>query len=78
VCGFRSREDLIIYKANAWRPQDQQDVERLLALHARAIDVDRVRRHVTELSEALEFDRIQVLEAPIRRILPRSSPGRRR
>ncbi len=26
-------EDLIIYKAIAWRPQDQQDVERLIALH---------------------------------------------
>lgn len=26
-------DDLVIFKAIAWRPQDQQDVERLLALH---------------------------------------------
>jgi hypothetical protein len=31
-------EDLVIYKAIAWRPQDQQDVERLLALHGARCD----------------------------------------
>ena len=30
-------EDLVIYKAIAWRPQDQQDVERLLTLHGPAL-----------------------------------------
>jgi hypothetical protein len=34
-------EDLVIFKAIAWRPQDQQDVERLLALHANTIDLAR-------------------------------------
>jgi hypothetical protein len=68
-------EDLIIYKAIAWRPQDQQDVERLLALHARAIDLVRVRRHVAELSEALEVDRSRQLESLIRGVLPDRSPG---
>jgi len=33
-------EDLIIYKAVAFRPQDQQDIERLLVLHRRTIDLD--------------------------------------
>jgi predicted nucleotidyltransferase len=36
-------EDLVIYKAIAFRPQDQQDIERLVTLHASAIDLVRVR-----------------------------------
>jgi hypothetical protein len=47
-------EDLIVYKVVAWRPQDQQDVERLLALHAGSIDLGRVRRLVGELANAIE------------------------
>jgi len=61
-------EDLVIYKALAWRPQDQQDVERLLALHGDAIDLARVERHVRELGEALEVDRWADLQALIRRM----------
>lgn len=60
-------EDLVIYKAIAWRPQDQQDVERLLALHADHLDLDRIRRHVAQLGEALEIDRLSELEALIAR-----------
>ena len=62
-------EDLVIYKAIAWRPQDQQDVERLLALHGDAMDLDRVRARVGELSDALEVDRRADLEAIILRVL---------
>jgi len=62
-------EDLVIYKSLAWRPQDQQDIERLLALHGGVIDLERVRRHVSQLGEALELDRWQELEALIRRVL---------
>lgn len=62
-------EDLVIYKAIAWRPQDQQDVERLLVLHGDHMDLDRIRRHVRELAEALEVDRLADLEATIRRVL---------
>ncbi len=47
-------EDLVIYKAIAWRPQDQQDVERLVALHAASMDLTRVRRVVRELAAALD------------------------
>lgn len=61
-------EDLVIYKAVAWRPQDQQDVERLLNLHAAHIDLDRVRRIIGEVSEALdEPERLGQLEAVIAR-----------
>jgi hypothetical protein len=47
-------EDLIIYKAVAFRPQDQQDIERLLALHGRHVDLQRVRRILAEFAEAME------------------------
>ena len=63
-------EDLVIYKALAWRPQDQQDIERLLLLHARDIDLARVRRVVAGLAEALDDpDRAGSLEVIIRRAL---------
>jgi len=47
-------EDLIVYKAIAFRPQDQQDIERLLALHGARIDLQRVRRTVAEFAQAIE------------------------
>ena len=63
-------EDLVIYKSVAWRPQDQQDVERLLTLHGRAMDLARVTRIVAELGAALdEPERIGALEEIIRRAL---------
>jgi hypothetical protein len=63
-------EDLVIYKALAWRPQDQQDVEGLLLLHARKIDLARVRRVVAGFAEAIEDpDRPHNLESVIRRAL---------
>lgn len=62
-------EDLVIYKAVAWRPQDQQDIERLLVLHGARMDLARIRRHVRELGEAMEQDRVRELGAMIRRVL---------
>lgn len=56
-------EALVIYKAVAWRPQDQQDVERLLALRGAHMDLARIRRHVRELEEAMDEDRIRELDA---------------
>jgi hypothetical protein len=61
-------EDLVIYKAAAWRPQDRQDIERLVALHGPRMNLDRVR--------ALAHEIFEVLEAPDRRdefddLLPR-------
>ena len=61
-------EDLIIYKAVAFRPQDQQDIERLLVLHGPVIDLARVRRIVDEFASALdEPERMARLEDIIRR-----------
>lgn len=61
-------EDLIIFKAVAWRAVDQQDVETLLALHGETIDLERVRRHVKQLGDALEINRLRDLDAVISRI----------
>ena len=47
-------EDLVIYKGFAWLPQDQQDVERLLLMHGRAMDLSRVRRILGEFLELME------------------------
>lgn len=62
-------EDLIIFKAVAWRPQDQQDVERLLALYGSRIDLGRIRKHVKELGDAIEADRLGPLNDLIARIV---------
>lgn len=68
-------EDLIIFKAVAWRAIDQQDVERLLALHGDRVDLERIRRHVKELGDALEIDRLRELDKMIARILPSTLEG---
>jgi hypothetical protein len=55
-------EDLLIYKLIAHRNRDLDDVERLLLLHRKAIDMARVRRVLGQLAEALEGpDRLQTL-----------------
>src|SRR5262249_53662550 len=61
-------EDLIIFKAVARRPQDQQDIERLLVLYEPELALERIRRHVGELSEALEIDRVRELDALIAKL----------
>lgn len=47
-------EDLIVYKAAAWRDRDRSDIERLLVLHLGAIDLDRVRGLIREIGFALD------------------------
>lgn len=47
-------EDLIVYKAAAWRDRDRSDIERLLALHWYQVDLQRVRGLVREIGEALD------------------------
>ena len=65
-------EDLIVYKAVAWRSRDQEDVERLLVLHGDEIDLDRVRELVRQFAEALgEHERFREFEALVRRTLGR-------
>jgi hypothetical protein len=63
-------EDSIIYKAVAWRDRDRSDVERLLVLHGRSIDLERVRALVREFATALdEPGRVAEFEALLRRAL---------
>lgn len=47
-------EDLIVYKAAAWRDRDRTDIERLLTLHLQTIDVARVRALIGEIAAALD------------------------
>lgn len=62
-------EDLIVYKTVAWRPQDQQDVERLLILYLDKIDLSRIRRLVEEFGAALDApERVEELEQIIARV----------
>ncbi|GIW71636.1 MAG: hypothetical protein KatS3mg102_1178 [Planctomycetota bacterium] len=49
-----SPEDLVVYKFTAFRPQDQQDIERLLALHGHRMDLARVRSLAREIARVLE------------------------
>lgn len=64
-----SPEDLVVYKAVAWRDRDRSDLEELLALHGSTMDLERVRRLVREFAEILEDpDRVEEFEALIRRV----------
>jgi len=63
-------EDLIVYKAIAWRDRDRADVARLLENHRDVIDLDRVRRVVGRFAEALDdARRLPEFEALLERVL---------
>lgn len=47
-------EDLIVYKAAAWRDRDRSDIERLLILYVDEIDLDRVRALIGDIGAALD------------------------
>lgn len=65
-------EDLIVYKSVAWRDRDKDDVERLLTLHHRDIDLDRVRALVRDFADALgEPGRIEEFAAILDRATKR-------
>ena len=56
-------EDLIVYKLVACRPRDLEDVEKLLLLYGKKLDLDRIRGWIGQFSEVLEEpDRREVLE----------------
>lgn len=66
-------EDLVIYKIAAWRPQDQQDAERLIALHGEHMNLERVRAFARDLATTLEDpQRVEEVE----KVLARASMGR--
>ena len=61
-------EDLIVYKAAAWRDRDKSDIERLLTLHGASIDLERIRKLVAEIGVALEDpERIAAFEELVSR-----------
>ena len=63
-------EDLVIYKALAWRDQDRSDIERLLVLYGSRIDLVRVRSFVEQFAEILqEPERVPEFEALVGRAL---------
>jgi hypothetical protein len=65
-------EDLIVYKAVAWRDRDRADIERLLTVHRPHIDLTYVRSQVAEFAALLdEPDRI----ADFERLVERSEPA---
>lgn len=48
-------EDIVIYKALAWRDRDRSDITQLMALHRDEIDVERVVGVVAQLAEAMDL-----------------------
>jgi predicted nucleotidyltransferase len=61
-------EDLIVYKAAAWRDRDRSDIERLLALHWDQVDLPRVRGLVGEIGKALDdVERLDQFDAIVER-----------
>lgn len=58
-------EDLLIYKAVAWRERDRRDIEELLRLYQGGLDLDRVREVIAQFAAVIdeperlaEFDRL--------------------
>jgi predicted nucleotidyltransferase len=63
-------EDLIVYKAVAWRDRDRGDIERLLVRYRGRVDLRRVGALVREFALALdEPRRIEEFEALVARTL---------
>lgn len=61
-------EDLIVYKAAAWRDRDRSDIERLLVLHVSVIDLTRIRGLIAEIGSALgDPHRIDVFDEMVDR-----------
>lgn len=61
-------EDLVVYKAAAWRDRDRSDIERLLVLHGKQMDIERVRGLVRDIATVLEdSQRIAAFDAILAR-----------
>ena len=63
-------EDLVVYKALAWRDRDRYDIEQLLTLHGDRIDLERVRIFVREFAQILDIpERILEFDRLVRKVL---------
>lgn len=63
-------EDLVVYKTTAWRDRDRSDIERLLALHGKEMDLERVRDLVVQIASALgEPERVAAFDAIVARAM---------
>ncbi|MBI3892292.1 MAG: hypothetical protein HY303_12285 [Candidatus Wallbacteria bacterium] len=61
-------DDLIVYKAVAWRDRDNDDIGRLAILHGDRLDLQRIRHWVGQYAEVLEApERLPELETLLRR-----------
>jgi hypothetical protein len=61
-------EDLVVYKVTAWRDRDRADVERLLILHLKSIDIERVRALIVDIAQVLDDpDRVKAFDALVAR-----------
>ena len=70
VVRVASAEDLIVFKAVAFRDRDRSDIERLVSRHHANVDLDRVRLLVGQFAEVLEDpDRVVALNKIIDRAL---------
>jgi hypothetical protein len=69
-------DDLIIYKAVAWRDRDRADIERLLAAHGDHVDLTYIRQTVAQFADLLEEPgRVSDLERIIERTEIKRRPG---
>jgi predicted nucleotidyltransferase len=65
-------EDLVVYKAVAWRERDRNDIERLLVQHASTIDLGRVRRLLRAFADVVGApERVREFEALVQRATDR-------
>ena len=63
-------EDLVLYEALAWSLQDREDMERLVSLHGKAMDLPRIRRVVAEFAATLDDPgRVNEVERVLERAL---------
>lgn len=62
-------QDLIVYKAIAWRDRDRHDIEELLRLHRSSVDLAYIRDRVAEFAEAIdEPERVNQLDGIVARV----------
>jgi len=63
-------EDLVVFRAVAWRDRDKGDIERLVIRHGDSFDFARIRATLAVFYEALEEpERLQEFEALVKRAL---------